>query len=74
MSFRTRFLTPNVGTADRWLRTLPFVLFIYVWTSGGPGGAALVAFGIIATMLFVTAVTGLRSIYAMFGFSTRRDG
>ena len=72
MSFRQRFLTPNVGTVDRWLRALPFALFAYVWFSGALAGPELIALGIVSTMLLVTALTGLCSIYGMLGISTRR--
>ena len=72
MSFRQRFLTPNVGTVDRWLRALPFVFFAYIWFTGTLAGPALIALGVISTMLLVTAVTGLCSIYGMLGISTRR--
>lgn len=72
MSFRRRFLTPNVGTVDRWLRALPFALFAYVWFTGALTGPALVVLGIVSTMLLVTAVTGLCSIYGLLSISTRR--
>ena len=72
MSLRTRFTTPNVGTLDRVLRALPFAVFIYAWSAGALSGLVLVALGIVSAMLLLTAITGLCSIYAMLGISTRR--
>ena len=72
MSLWKRFTTPNVGTLDRILRALPFALFVHIWTTGALAGVALVAFGVVSAMLLLTAVTGLCSIYAMLGISTRK--
>ena len=73
MSLWKRSTTPNVGTLDRVLRALPFAVFLFVWATGALTGAALVALGIVSTMLLLTAVTGPCSIYAMLGISTRRS-
>ena len=73
MSLRERLTTPNVGAFDRALRTAPFLVFLYVWATGALGGAGLVVLGVASVMLLVTAVTGLCSIYALFGLSTRKS-
>ena len=73
MSLWKRLTTPNVGTLDRALRAVPFVAFLYAWTSGALSGTALVVLGIVSLMLLVTAVTGLCSIYALLGISTRKS-
>ena len=70
MSLISRFLTRNVGTFDRFLRAVPAVAFVAVWTTGALSGVPLLVSGILAAMLFVTAVTARCSIYAMLGWST----
>lgn len=72
MSLRQRLTTPNVGTFDRVLRALPFAVFLYVWATGALSGGALIGLGAVSVMLLLTAVTGLCSIYAMLGLSTRK--
>ena len=72
MSLLKRFTTPNVGALDRVLRALPFAVFLTVWATGALSGAALAVLGIVSGMLLLTAITGLCSIYAMLGISTRR--
>ena len=73
MSLRKRLTTPNVGTLDRVLRALPFAVFLYLWASGALSGTGLVVLGIVSAMLLLTAVTGLCSIYALLGISTRKS-
>lgn len=71
MSLMKRLTTPNVGAVDRVLRALPFALFLYCYATGALTGGALIALGVVSAMLLLTAVTGLCSIYAMLGISTR---
>ena len=73
MSLWKRLTTPNVGTTDRILRALPFAVFVYIWTTGALTGAPLIVLGIVSAMLLLTAITGLCSIYAMLGISTRKS-
>lgn len=70
MSLAQRFLTRNVGKFDRFIRSLPIIVFAYVWFTGALTGKALIGFGIVSAMLLVTAVTARCSIYALFGLST----
>lgn len=70
MSLWTKLTTRNVGSIDRILRAIPFAIFVYVFFAGGLSGAPLVILGVLSTMLLVTSVTGMCSIYAIFGWST----
>ena len=73
MSILKKLTTRNVGAVDRVIRALPFALFLYLWSSAALTGWPLIAFGIVSVMLLMTAITGMCSIYAMLGLSTRRD-
>lgn len=70
MSFLQRLTTRNVGTADRIIRTLPMVAFVYLWATGRMSGTGLVILGVISAMLLFTAITSRCSIYALFGIGT----
>jgi Protein of unknown function (DUF2892) len=70
MSLMSRLMTRNVGTIDRIIRTLPALVFAYVWATGSLAGIALIVFGVISAMLLFTAITSRCSIYAMLGFNT----
>ncbi len=70
MSLWTKLTTRNVGKFDRVLRAIPFAVFLFVLFNGTLVGLPLIALGVISTMLLVTSITGMCSIYAMLGMST----
>lgn len=72
MSFIKRFTTPNIGGVDRVLRALPALVVAALWAAGVLEGTLLVVAAVVAGMLLLTAITGLCSIYALLGVSTRR--
>lgn len=70
MSLIQRFMTRNVGTIDRIVRTVPFLVVALLWANGTLSGVALLVGAVLAFMLLITAITARCSIYAMLGFST----
>lgn len=72
MSLIQKLTTRNVGAFDRVLRTLPLIATVLLWQTGGLMGVPLIVAGVVSAMLFVTAITGMCSIYALLGLTTRR--
>jgi hypothetical protein len=64
--------TRNLGRWDRAVRAaLPFVV-AGLYLGGAIGITAAIVLGVIAAMLFPTALTGACSVYYTLGLSTRR--
>ena len=72
MSLFQKLTTRNVGAFDRVLRMLPLIATTLLWQAGVLTGLPLVVAGVVSAMLFVTAITGMCSIYGLLGLSTRR--
>ena len=72
MSLIQKLTTRNVGAFDRVLRMLPLIATTLLWQAGVLTGLPLVVAGVVSAMLFVTAITGMCSIYGLLGLSTRR--
>lgn len=70
MFLKRMMTTRNVGKIDRFVRALPLVVVLVLWMQGIIGGLLAIVLGVLAVMLFVTALTGACSIYYMLGWST----
>ena len=73
MSFFKRLVIKNVGNTDRIIRVIPFLIFTYVYYTGLLSGTSLIILGVVSIALLFTSITGLCSIYAMFGISTSKN-
>ncbi|MFT7561101.1 MAG: hypothetical protein ACI93R_003026 [Flavobacteriales bacterium] len=66
------FFTKNVGTLDRFLRSLPLAVVAVLWLTGTITGTLLVFLAVMAGLTALTSVTGTCSIYGMCGISSLR--
>jgi hypothetical protein len=72
-SLEARFLTKNMGTTDRVLRTAGAVVIVALYLGGQISGTAAVLSGMVAGAFVLTSMVSWCPAYAPFGFSTRKS-
>ena len=66
--------TRNVARWDRLLRAALPLAVAGLWAADAVPAALAIPLGVLALMLFPTAVTGACSVYYLLGVSTLSDG
>lgn len=67
-------MTPNMGNADRIIRTLLALAVGVLYFTGRISGTVAIVLGVIAVAFLLSSLVSWCPAYAPFGFSTRRKG
>lgn len=70
MSLKGMFTTKNVSGTDRIIRALPVVVVAVLYFAGSLPMGWAIGLGIFSTMLLLTSVMGVCSVYYLLGYST----
>jgi hypothetical protein len=65
-------MKPNMGNADRLIRTLLAVAVGVLYFTGRISGTVAIVLGVIAVAFLFSSLVSWCPAYAPFGFSTRR--
>jgi len=60
----------NMGTADRIIRALVFLVIALLYFTGRIGGILAVVLGVVGVVLLLTSLVGVCPGYLPFGIST----
>jgi DUF2892 family protein len=66
-------MKPNMGTADRLIRTLIAVGIAVLYFTGRIGGTLAIVLGIVAIAFLATSFVAWCPSYLPFGLSTRKE-
>ena len=66
-------MKPNMGTADRTIRTLLALAIAVLYFTGRISGTLAIVLGVIAVAFLFSSFVSWCPAYAPFGFSTRKE-
>jgi uncharacterized membrane protein YgaE (UPF0421/DUF939 family) len=63
----------NMGTADRWIRTIIAIVLVTLITSGQISGTWAIVAGVVAVVFVLTSLVSFCPLYRVLGRSSCRS-